>query len=179
MTDESLMAKVSEGHLDHAAILYERYHLRIYNFFLKLTFNKEISQDLMQNVFLRILNHRKTFKPKYMFTSWIYKIAKNVYSDHFKKEGRFRLNFKDLKELNEEAYSLLEEKEKAEQVEILQKALAKLGEEHREVLIMTRYQKLKNKEVAAILNCKENAVKAKVHRAMKKLRNAYFEIENN
>jgi len=44
---------------------------------------------------------------------------------------------------------------------------------------MTRYQKLKNKEVAAILNCKENAVKAKVHRAMKKLRNAYFEIENN
>ena len=133
----------------------------------------------MQDVFLRVIRHRITYKPDHKFAPWIYQVSRNVYSDFVKKEGRIKSNFIDLNNINTEVDSFLDDKEKADQVKVLQKALTKLSAEHREVLILTRYQNMKNKEVAKILDCKENAVKAKVHRAMKKLRSIYFEIEKN
>jgi RNA polymerase sigma factor (sigma-70 family) len=178
MTDEQIMLEVSHGDLDMAKILYKRYSIPIYNFFLRICFNRDISQDLMQNVFFRIIKYRSSFNQEYKFRSWIYQIARNEYADYIKKDGAFRSNFVDLEKINLQVASRLNDMIKADRIRNLQRALTKISEDQREILIMKGYQKLKNKEIADILNCTENTVKGKVHRAIKSLREAFFKFEN-
>ena len=54
-TDNHLMEQVKDGNAEKLAILFERYHVMLYNFFLRLTSNRSISEDLVQDVFIRVL----------------------------------------------------------------------------------------------------------------------------
>lgn len=177
MTDEKIMNRVSQGNLDDAKILYDRYHVKIYNFFLRLTFNRETSRDLTQNVFYRLLKYRSTWKIDRLFIPWIFSIARNEFIDYMKKEGRYMNNSMNLEEINESSSAMIENPQKSEQVKILQNALSMISPEHRQVLLLSRYMKLRNKEIALIMNSNENAVKQLVFRAMHKLREVYFKLE--
>ncbi len=66
---------------------------------------------------------------------------------------------------------------KSDQVKNLQNALAKISPEHRKILLLSKYMKLKNKEIAVILESNENAVKGMIFRAMCKLREVYFKLD--
>jgi len=91
MTDEQIMLEVKEGNLDLASLIYDRYSKLIYNYFLRLSFNREISQDLMQTVFFRMIKYRRSYKPKNNFRSWIFRIARNIFADHLKSDEAARL----------------------------------------------------------------------------------------
>lgn len=67
--------------------------------------------------------------------------------------------------------------EKREQLEALEKALHLLTDDQREVLLLTRYQKLKYEEVGRLLGCSEGAVKVKVYRAIRQLRTIFFKLD--
>ena len=62
MTDEQAMYAVSQGDLDKAAILYERYKKSLLNFFLYRQHDRENARDLTQQVFLRMLRYRHTYR---------------------------------------------------------------------------------------------------------------------
>jgi RNA polymerase sigma factor (sigma-70 family) len=177
MTDEKIMTRISKGELDGAKILYDRYHVRIYNFFLRLTFNRDVSLDLMQNVFYRIIKYRKSWKEKHDFIPWIFRISRNEYNDYMKKEGKYLSNAIDLEEINESSAGMIIDPAKSDQVKNLQNALAKISPEHRKILLLSKYMKLKNKEIAVILESNENAVKGMIFRAMCKLREVYFKLD--
>jgi RNA polymerase sigma-70 factor (ECF subfamily) len=177
MTDEKIMTLVSRGKFDGARILFIRYNKKIYNFFLRLTFNREVSLDLMQDVFYRILKYRDTWREEGMFRPWIFRICRNEYNDYLKKEGRFQSNSMDIDEIKETSASLVTDPSNSERVKNLHDALAKISPDHRKILLLSKYMKLKNKEIAEIMDTNENAVKAMVFRAMTKLREAYFRIE--
>jgi RNA polymerase sigma factor (sigma-70 family) len=177
MTDEKIMHRVSQGKLDDVKILFDRYHIRIYNFFLRLTFCQEISLDLTQNVFYRLIKYRETWKKDHLFIPWIFRIARNEFNDYMKKEGRFRSNSMELEEINEITEGMINDSEKSDQVKNLQCALSMLSPEHRQILLLSRYMKLSNREIAEIINSNENAVKQKVFRAMQKLREVYFKVD--
>jgi RNA polymerase sigma factor (sigma-70 family) len=179
MTDEQIMLQVKGGQLDLASLIYDRYNKLIYNYFLRLSFNREISQDLMQTVFFRMIKYRRSYKPKNKFRSWIFRIARNVFADHLKSNEAARSNFVDLEEMNASIDSVMDDQGKAEKIRILQTALTMIPHGHREVLILKGYQQLKNREIAELLNCSENAVKGKVHRAVESLRKAFFTIEKS
>ena len=59
-TDHQLMLAVREGDLDKLGLLFEQYHKHLYNFFLRQTRNPQESEDLVQDVFFRMLNYRHT-----------------------------------------------------------------------------------------------------------------------
>jgi RNA polymerase sigma factor (sigma-70 family) len=179
MTDEKIMTRISRGHLDGAKILFDRYHIRIYNFFLRLTFNREVSLDLMQNVFYRLLKYRETWKDNGRFSPWIFKICRNEYNDYLRKEGRFTTNSVDIEEIKETSARLVADPENYERIINLHDALAKISPEYRKILLLSKSMKLKNKEIAEILDSNENAVKGMIFRAMAKLREAYFNIEKS
>jgi len=179
MTDEQIMLEVKEGNLDLASLIYDRYSKLIYNYFLRLSFNREISQDLMQTVFFRMIKYRRSYKPKNNFRSWIFRIARNIFADHLKSDEATRSNFVDLEQINASIDSVMDDQEKAEKIRILQTALTMIPHGHREILILKGYQQLKNKEIAELLNCSENTVKGKVHRAVLSLRKAFFTLEKN
>lgn len=177
MTDESLMMAVKNGEMEKATELFDRYHRRLYNFFVKITFDRELGHDLTQNVFLRMIRYRSTYKEGKLFRSWIYQMARNIYADHFRKNKLMYSDYADVEDLKNRIAAVDETMVETEKEKLLYISLYRLSPEQREVLILTRFQQLKYEEVAQILDCTVANVKVKVHRAIKELREKYFELE--
>ncbi|WP_282079899.1 RNA polymerase sigma factor [Aquimarina algiphila] len=172
LNDEELMILVSNGNLDMMSVLFDRYHIKIFNFLFKMTRDKEVSQDITQEVFYKAIKYRASYK-KGKFSSWIYTIARNIFTDYYQrqknKDERFdTIEYKteqkepdqmDIKETNEE----------------LKRALNQLSNVDRELVIMNRYQGIKYQEIAEITGSTAGAVKTKVHRAIHKLKDHYLQ----
>lgn len=177
MTDEALMILVKSGDLEKVSELFNRYHKQLYNFFVKLSFDRELAHDLTQSVFLRAMKYRKTFKEGHQFRAWIYQMARNLYADHYRK---YNIRVSDHYTVEEVASRIgaVDERIVADEREkLLYLALYKLAPAQREVLILTRFQQMKYEEVAQVLGCSVGNVKIKVHRAIKQLRDKYLELE--
>jgi RNA polymerase sigma factor (sigma-70 family) len=196
------MLLVKEGHLSELAELFERYHVKLYNFFLQLTLDKASSEDLTQNLFYRVIKYRQSWQPANgSFRSWIYRMARNVHID-FCKQSR---KVPGRPGSREDAVGSLEGGENSdegpeagggrgpelgpgagggpgntdggyteEHYSRLDQALAGLQPEQREVLVLSRFQGLKYEEIARIKESSVPAIKVQVHRAIKHLRNLYF-----
>lgn len=177
MTDEQIMEAVKGGDLQQASILYMRYHQRIYNFLARMTQDREQGEDLTQNVFLRLLKYRKSYKEGMRFQSWIYQMARNAFSDHYQKHKNRKDQFLDVNQIGNKASSAQEDLEQSEKEELLNKSLALLSEDQRELLLLTRFEHMKYEEVAAIMDTSVANIKVKVHRAIGKLREHYFQLE--
>lgn len=177
MKDEKIMEMVKNGDINKVSILFERYHVLLYNFFYKKNFNQSWSEDLTQNVFERIIKYSHSFNATYPFRAWMFRIAKNVLANHYAKK---------MKVVNEESISnhaafatgnVLDDIAEKEQNKKLHQAIALLNKEEREVIHFTRFQQLKYHEIASILQISESGVKMRVHRAMKKLKEHYLKLD--
>ncbi|MBC7848246.1 MAG: sigma-70 family RNA polymerase sigma factor, partial [Chitinophagaceae bacterium] len=147
MTDEAIMEAVKNGKLEQAAVLFERYHLPLYNFLARLAMDREVGEDLTQNVFLRMLKYKHTYKEGMRFQSWIYQLAWNVFSDHYqsmKRSMNSKMDIEHVAELVPDTDSKIEEECEAR----LHQSLNLLSDEQRELLVLTRFQHLKYEEVA-------------------------------
>jgi len=168
-TDEDLMREVALGNLDVATVLFERHHVHVYNFLYKMSKDKMLSEDITQEVFYKLIKYRTSYNNG-KFVSWMFTIARNSLSSHFKST---KGTYTDLENLE---YRLAEDPdEKMEDYSHLQKALDKLSETDRELLILNRLQEIKYNELAEIMDSTTGAVKTKVSRALNKLRGIYFE----
>jgi len=178
-SDNALMQKVKEGETGMMGLLFERYYRQLFGFMFNMTRQKELSEDLVQNVFLRLLRYPDGFRGFGEFRTWMYQVARNVLYDHFRKIKRTPVNV----DLDIHEGRLLSESdadaslEKREELEKLEKALQMLSDENRELVVMCRYQELKYSEIASILNITEGAVKVRVHRALGQLRTNFLSIE--
>lgn len=178
MTDEALMLEVSKSNIESASVLYDRYSKRLYNYFVKISFDRDSGYDLMQSTFLRMIKYKHTYKEGKAFQTWIFQIARNVFADHLKKNKLLMSDHIDVYNLNKTSHD--EETQELEQKEkILHMAMSRLPEESREILVLSRFQEMKYEQIAQVLNLTVPAVKVKVHRAIKKLRIHYTEIEKN
>ena len=176
MTDNELMFQVRDGDVGKLGVLFERYHEKLYGFFVRHTNKREVSEDLVQDVFFRMLKYRHTFRGEAPFTVWMYQLARNASADYFRKWK----NETPMAEGTEEqqSYDSLPSEQVQEQEEhrLLKAALSRLSEEKREVLVMSRFQGLKHEEIGKILDCPVGTVKARVHYALKELRDEYMKL---
>lgn len=170
------MLAVANGNLDLMSILFDRYHVRIYNFFNKMSQNKMVSQDLTQDVFIKILKYRTSYNNG-NFAAWIYTIARNMFSTYYQKQKKERTSSIEDDKLNAEDVLLTQNKQ--EELDHLKTALLQLNNSDRELIVMHRYQEIKYKQIAEIIGSSENAVKVRVHRALKKLKDIYFQTGNH
>jgi RNA polymerase sigma factor (sigma-70 family) len=177
MTDELLMEAVKNGDLQQASALFERYNKRIFNFLARLTMDRALAEDLTQNVFLRIIKYRNSYREGARFQSWIYQVSRNVFSDHYQAHKNKFSDFVDVEKVSDSLYDTEDNDTLDEQEKLLQRSMAKLSDEQRELLILTRFQHMKYEEVASIMDTTVANIKVKVHRAILKLREHYFELE--
>jgi RNA polymerase sigma factor (sigma-70 family) len=177
MTDETIMEAVKNGELQQATLLFERYHKRIFNFLARMTMDRDLAEDLTQNVFLRIIKYRNSYREGNKFQSWIYQVARNVFSDHYQSVKNRFSDFVDVEKVSDHIGSNDDSEEQDEKEKLLHRSMAKLTEEQRELLVLTRFQQMKYEEVAAIMDTTVANIKVKVHRAIIKLRELYFELE--
>ncbi len=177
-SDHELMIAVRAGEIRRLGDLFERYHKPLYGFFVRLTNQPSVGEDLVQIVFYRILKYRHTYRDEGKFSAWIYHLARKVAADHFRKHASTPIPT-DPADLIEQATIEPQPSEQAataEDVVLLRSALARLPHEHREVLVLSRLQHLEHKEIAKLLDCSVGAVKVRAHRALKELREVYFKI---
>ncbi len=174
LSDEKIMLKVKEGNLSELTELFDRYHVKLYNFFLKLTFDKAASDDLTQNLFYRVIKYRQTFKfEEGAFRPWVYQMARNVHFDFCKEHKKQTGNLKMVDDYKEDIAGGDGEYSE-EHLERLDRALLQLMPEQREMIVLSRYQGLKYSEISRIKDISVPAIKVQVHRAMKQLRSIYF-----
>ena len=170
------MLKVKSGDLDKMALLFQRYHRPLYGFLYHMTGQREASEDLVQNIFYRMLRSRHTFTGNGEFRTWMYHLARNVLKDHWKKAGGPRPVAEWEDRITDEVL-VDEQLEKKMELEMLQKRIASLSPESREVLILSRYQDLKYAEIAEVLDLSVGAVKVRIHRAINQLKTLYMQSE--
>jgi RNA polymerase sigma factor (sigma-70 family) len=172
-SDTELMAAVRDGDLVQLGTLFERHHVGLFNFFLRLTGNRQLSEDLVQEAFIRILKYRKTFRQPGEFRPWLYKLARNAVAAHFRKHGRDHLPPGEPEERVCDSPLALDQLERAESARQLRTALMLLPFERREVLLLSRFGELRYDEIAELLGCSVGAVKLRVHRAVRQLREVF------
>ncbi len=83
--DHELMIAVRAGDIRRLGELFERHHGRLYGFFVRLTNQPSVSEDLVQIVFYRILKYRHTYRDEGKFSAWFYHLARKVAADHFRR----------------------------------------------------------------------------------------------
>jgi RNA polymerase sigma-70 factor, ECF subfamily len=171
-TDTELMLAVREGDVERFGVLFDRHHQRIYEFFYRLGGNAAVSEDLVQEVFLRMLKYRHTFRADSEFRGWMYHIARTVRIDRFRSQREETpLLEGDVENARGRSVPGPDDSiEEMERAELLQRALLRLPEDKRELLILARFQELKYEQIGSLLNIDAGAVKVRVHRAMTELR---------
>jgi len=180
LSDNAIMQKVKNGDVDQMGLLYERYHRQLYRFLYNMTRQKELSEDLVQNVFIRMLKYNDGFMGFGEFKTWMYRIARNTVYDHFKKVKKTpsHADVKDYETRIIGEHYTDAQLEKEQELKILESAMAKLSTENRELLILCRFEELKYHEIAKILNTTEGAIKVRIHRALNQLKSNYLEIDH-
>ncbi|MDH3648566.1 MAG: RNA polymerase sigma factor [Saprospiraceae bacterium] len=170
LLDNAVMLQVQNGQVDAVSVLFERYKKVLYSFFVHMSHDRMLSEDLVQNVFVRVIRYSKQFKGEGSFRAWMFTIARNVLADHYRKGSRMK--FEEANEQVEQIQSddspyesLIQDERK----QLLHQAIGKLDHDKRELLILVKLQEMKYREVATMLDMNESTVKVKVFRAMKEL----------
>ncbi|MFC0190449.1 RNA polymerase sigma factor SigX [Fictibacillus aquaticus] len=157
--------------------LYEEYHHSLFQFIFYMVRSRETAEDLVQEVYIRVLKSYEGFEGKSTEKTWLYSIARHVTIDWLRTQNRRKKRFLlfDIKEtenyLKDEDPLPDEFVAQKESVKQLYQVLKTCSVEHQQVLILRFIQSLSIAETAQILNWSESKVKTTQHRAIKGLRN--------
>jgi RNA polymerase sigma-70 factor (ECF subfamily) len=170
------MLAVRDGDVEQLGVLFERHHRTLYNFFLRLTRDRSAAEDLVQEVFIRVLKYRQTFRGDSQFMTWGYQIARRAHIDWLRKK-KPEAQWDDEKPEPASAEPAVSERiREGQEQALLQRAFARLPEDRREVLVLSRYEGLQYDEIAKVLGCNVGAVKTRVHRATRDLAEIFFRL---
>ena len=174
------MGQVGNGDVAKMAVLFERHHRPLFRYFVSMNRNRELSEDLVQDVFFRMLRYRASYDPAQSFTAWMYQIARNASVDQAQKRKAEVIGIDEFDDRRAEPVSPAagpeENASKNQDLALLRRALDRLPSEKRELLVLSRFQNLKYDEIATILECEVGTVKVRVFRAMRALEQAYFTL---
>ncbi len=177
LPDNHLMMMVRNGDLDKLGVLFERYKSRLFRYFYLHTGDQPVSEDLVQNVFIRILRFRERFEPMGEFRSWMFTIAYHAKVDHF-RSNKYASRCDAMGENDLITGETAEDEMiRRENVSRLEEALRRLRDDYREVLILSRYEGLKYGEIGEMIGCSQGAVKVRIHRAIHELREIFDGLE--
>jgi RNA polymerase sigma factor (sigma-70 family) len=176
-TDENLMLAVRAGDVSQLGLLFDRHHRALFDFFARMTGSRAIAEDLVQDVFFRILKYRATFRADSRFKAWMFHIARNARVDYYRKHHpEAVLPEDDTAGFQSPGPAPSHRLEQEEQITLLECAMFKLPAEKREVLVLSRYQEMKYEQIAEVMGCEVGTVKVRVHRALNELREIFLKL---
>ena len=176
LDDEMVMTEVRAGDVGRLEVLFDRHHAPLVRYFLYLTGNRSVSEDLAQDAFFRVLKYRHTYQPGANFRAWLYQIGRNAYADHLGKQKPEVAMPQEAPEIRGNETPPDREFQKKQEALLLRRALAAMPGEKREVLILSRFQDMKYEEIASVLKCEVGTVKVRVYRAMRELSDRFFAL---
>ena len=163
--DESVMLAVKGNDVGQLAIVFERHYRRLFDYFFQMTLSRTVSEDLVQDVFVRMLKYRSTFNTESRFVPWMFKIARNARLQYFKVKHRDEKEIADI-----DPNTVPVESVDTERTFQLYEALFRLSEDKRELLVLAKYHGLSSEEIAELLEIDVGTLRVRLHRAMNDLR---------
>jgi RNA polymerase sigma factor (sigma-70 family) len=178
--DEVLVARLRDGDVAAGETLVARYHAPLMRYLQRLV-GAEAAEELHQQTWLSVLDHVDRFEPDPAaggaaggsggFKAWLFRIATNKANDLWRSRGREKAAKEGLKLVTDETLPESSHRlEGTEQDEKLRKAIDRLPENQRQVLLLRYYSNLKFVEIAEMLGCPLNTALGRVHKAILKLR---------
>jgi len=176
--DAELMLRVREGDDTSFALLLERHRGPVVHFLYRMVQNPSVSEELAQEVFLRVYRSRATYEPTAKFTTWLFRIAThlalNWVRDGKKEKGQESLDEQVVDGVDRQVRDRQPTIEQTMLYEVKMKevrqAIEALPAKQRAAVLMHKYEELEYAQIARALNCSESAVKSLLFRAYESLR---------
>jgi RNA polymerase sigma-70 factor (ECF subfamily) len=166
---------------DSFAEVHERYREKVLAYLCRLTRQPALAEDLAQETFFRASRALESFRGEAKLSTWLYRIATNLYFDHRRRESSRPAEVRDVvRQAGETAGSAevsvsgprLPDRlfEDSEMGRCVREFVDQLPPDHKAVIILHDLEGFKNREIAAVLDCSLDAVKIRIHRARRSLR---------
>ncbi|NBC27689.1 MAG: sigma-70 family RNA polymerase sigma factor [Bacteroidetes bacterium] len=178
LSDEDVMEKLQEGNVQAFDIIVERYKDRLHNFLYRYTHDHQDCEDLVQETFLRVYRSRQSYVRIAKLSTWMYTIALNLARTMYKKKQRMTTismhadpSDPDDREFEIEDTVVLQDDRLHQKMSVkqLEKALMKLNDDFREVIVLRDIQQLTYEEIAEITDTAMGTVKSRINRARQQL----------
>ena len=166
----NLVRRSREGDMQAMGLLYEHYKSRMFSLAYRYTYNATVSEDLLQDIFIKVFSHLETLDKDEAFAGWMYRIAANTclsYLRSHKKERNQAVSLSDLESVVGEDTRDMSEKMMKEPME---EAIQSLPPKLKSVFLLHDVQGFKHEEVAQILRCSVGTSKSQLFKARMKLR---------
>ena len=168
-SDEALMLLFQEGNQRAFDEVYHRYSKRLLHFMFRMVNNDEaLAQDLLHDIFMRLVQQPNRFDTSRNFKSWIFTVAANECYKHHRKRGiveQVDVLEMDFPILDTNPHDLDQKTFRR----ALRKELEQLSYDHRCTFILRFQEGLSVKEVSDIMDCSEGTVKSRSHHCLKNL----------
>jgi RNA polymerase sigma-70 factor (ECF subfamily) len=167
--DFTLMRAIQKGDMVAFNSMVDRYKDRLMNVIGRMLASQEEAEDIVQETFVRVYQHRQSFNFQHCFSTWIYTIGLNLARNELRKRRRFK--FFEISELqgNEKEFAV-EAKVPSRLPEMLNEAVDTLPSKYREAFLLRDIEEMPYEEVAKVLDVPLGTVKSRVNRARLMLR---------
>lgn len=148
-------------------LIWKEFHNELDGFIYSHIKDREITNDILQDIFVKIQNNIDTLKDESKLSSWIYQIARNAINDYFRKL-KPHFEFTD--------YDLIDEEQTVDNGELekcLKPFINQLDDKYKEAIILTEFNGLTQKQLAQKLNISYSGAKSRVQRAKEYLKNLF------
>jgi RNA polymerase sigma-70 factor (ECF subfamily) len=172
--DEELVELLRTGSTSAGEVLVRRYYQPLMRYLQRLAGSDHLAEELHQQTWLSVLDHLDKFDKASAsggFKAWLFRIATNKANDHWRSCGRERTAKEGLRLVTDDQMPHAGHRmEATEQEQKLLRAIEKLPEAQRQVLLLRYYSNLKFVEIAELLGCPLNTALGRMHKAMLKLK---------
>jgi RNA polymerase sigma-70 factor (ECF subfamily) len=185
LPDADVVSLAQQGREAAFRELVRRYERPVFSLVFRMVRDRETSEELAQETFIKVLNHIDRYQPQFKFSSWLFKIANNIAIDHLRKRQIETISMDgsphaaSAAEVEATSFdvairqeSALEEMEARELGSAIERAIAELRPEYRSCIVLRHVEGRSYEEIAATLDLPLGTVKTYIHRARLELRDS-------
>ena len=177
--DRILLVKLRDGSEKAFDYFYQKYSLQIYRKIYKMTRVPEMSEELLQDVFVRIWDKRHLIDPDKPFKSYLYQIAQNIIYDFYRKVAREERLKNEIKAIFEEAENFTEDGINLKDTkQILSHAIENLPPQQKLVFTLCKIEGKTYDEVSTTLGISNSTINGHIVKATKSIKNFMFKYED-
>jgi RNA polymerase sigma-70 factor (ECF subfamily) len=184
-TDSELVVRARRGNQAACREIVCRYQRPVFNLIVRMVRDRTLAEDLSQDTFLKAFSRLDRYDPQYKLSNWLFKIAHNTVVDHLRQRKGETLSLESLSRGEEPSAAELgdpaagdpvENLARAEIAQMIERAMAALRPEYRQVVVLRYHEDMSHEEIASIMDLPVGTVKSHLHRARAQLAEALVRL---